>query len=205
MNRTSASSDRGNAVRRALRELGDAKWRRIYRRLVVYAETRMMRLVWRGVRASKVPDALRCFSHGKGPEDIVGDVIESALTGTRRWDPGKQPELVEFLRGAVSSHISHLVRSTENRALSARNVDSAGRPAIDLPKVLEARESLERVQNRLSKLRWQDDLGPRIVSCFEQGMTKPAEIAAHLQVDVRRVYKTVKRLIRELARIREDV
>jgi hypothetical protein len=82
-------------------------WGDLYPRLLLAAAGKLNRLSWRGQRFGAVPG-------GKTAADIVHDAIVKTMSGQRAWKP-QQNSLFEHLAGVISSEISHLVESRENR------------------------------------------------------------------------------------------
>jgi hypothetical protein len=81
-------------------------WPDLYPRLLLAAARKMDRLTWRGKRPGQIPGA-------KTPQDIVHDSIVKTISGERVWN--RRVPLFDHLGGVVSSEISHLVESIENK------------------------------------------------------------------------------------------
>lgn len=82
-------------------------WADLYPRLLLIAAGKLNRLSWRGQRFGAIPA-------GKTATDIVHDAIVKTMSGQRAWNQ-QQNSLFDHLAGVVSSEISHLVLSRENR------------------------------------------------------------------------------------------
>lgn len=50
---------------------------------------------------------------GKGVEDIVADAIEAVVTGRRRWDPARHPDLEAFIKMVIVSEVRNLFKARE--------------------------------------------------------------------------------------------
>jgi hypothetical protein len=83
-------------------------WADLYPRLLLVAAGKLNRLNWRGQRSGAIPG-------GKTAADIVQDAIVKTMSGQRAWKE-QQNSLFDHLAGVISSEISHLVESRENRA-----------------------------------------------------------------------------------------
>src|SRR5258705_4391977 len=81
-------------------------WPDLYRRLMLIAAGKLNRLRWRGGRSGALLGA-------RTAKDIVHDAIVKTMSGERVWNQGNS--LFEHLAGVISSEISHLVKSAENR------------------------------------------------------------------------------------------
>jgi hypothetical protein len=82
-------------------------WADLYPRLLLIAAGKLNRLSWRGQRFGAIPG-------GKTAADIVHDAIVKTISGQRVWNQ-QQNSLFDHLAGVISSEISHLVQSRENR------------------------------------------------------------------------------------------
>jgi hypothetical protein len=82
-------------------------WADLYPRLLLVAAGKLNRLSWRGQRLGAIPG-------GKTAADIVHDAIVKTMSGQRAWK-AQQNSLFDHLAGVISSEISHLVQSPDNR------------------------------------------------------------------------------------------
>jgi hypothetical protein len=82
-------------------------WADLYPRLLLIAAGKLNRLSWRGQRFGAIPA-------GKTATDVVHDAIVKTISGQRVWNQ-QQNSLFDHLAGVISSEISHLVLSRENR------------------------------------------------------------------------------------------
>jgi DNA-directed RNA polymerase specialized sigma24 family protein len=95
-------------------------WADLYPRLLLFAARKMDHLTWRGKRFGDIPGA-------RTPQDVVHECIVKTIGGERTWD--RKYSLFNHLEGAISSEISHLVRSAENRI--TRSIDDKVVPIAD--------------------------------------------------------------------------
>ncbi len=135
--------------------------------------------------------------NGKEPIDFVGDVILKVMDGKRDWTSA-QCSFTEFLFGCLKSEISNFFTTHKNI------YDS------ELPEIPSNGQSLnvEVQRNQVSELLKQEGADDDELIVFEywaDGVTKPAEIAKDLGIDVREVYKITKRLERRLPKIQTQV
>lgn len=80
----------------------------LMKRLYLYSLARLQRkLVWRGENGGEIPGGKEAF-------DLVQIALEKALNGDRRWNKHKN-DLYTFLKGIISSEVSHIANSPENR------------------------------------------------------------------------------------------
>ncbi|WP_037201084.1 hypothetical protein [Rhodopirellula baltica] len=180
--------------------MSDTEWEELVGKLTLHAHSKLKKLYWRGVsyaNGGAVPGA-------PNAQDFAAEAIEAFLDGTRKWDKAQQPDFLQFLLGAVDSKISHLVESAENR--KSRRIDTAktdDEPAYKLRArrkrpdeiVIDAEERLRTREAVISELGG-DELAKSLFECIEAGITKPAEIAEYLGLDVSDVNNAQKRLRR---------
>jgi hypothetical protein len=81
-------------------------WKDLYPRLLYLAALKLRRLRWRGKPSGPVPG-------GKTAKDIVHDAIAKTMSGQRTWN--RDHSLFDHLAGVISSDISQLVNSAENK------------------------------------------------------------------------------------------
>jgi hypothetical protein len=81
-------------------------WNDLYPRLLLVAEGKLRRLVWRGARFGPIPG-------GQTSHDFVQAAIEKTKGGIRGWNP--EISIFQHLAGVILSDINHLANSVENR------------------------------------------------------------------------------------------
>jgi DNA-directed RNA polymerase specialized sigma24 family protein len=175
-------------------------WNDIVDRLVVHADRKMRRLVWRNLRGGDPPG-------GEEPTDIVQSVIEKVITGTRKWNPAKHPDLLSYLQDQVDSEISNLVRSFENRyhiseaSLSDTKIlegTDETTPETELIAEGDKIQSDDFVLGFLEFLNKEPEL-QSIVEAILDGNKKRAEIADAIKITVSELDVQKKRLKRRLS------
>jgi DNA-directed RNA polymerase specialized sigma24 family protein len=156
---------------------------------------------------------------GNEAADVVLEAIEDVLAGTRAWNPSTQPDLFAHLRSIVDSKLSHLVESKANRSirseatlstkdddehlttLVAQFPDSAPSPDQTVLQAEEEQLAEEFFWGFFEYLK-DEPLLQKVSECIVDGINKPAEIAARLEVPPKEVYNVRKRLQRRLAEYR---
>lgn len=88
----------------------------IYRQLVRYAGLIARLHGWRS--GGTLPE-------GASPRSIAHEIVVKVLTGVRRWDEGKEPSLLNALKGMVRSEIGHLYEKLEGVLVEPINTLSA--------------------------------------------------------------------------------
>jgi hypothetical protein len=83
-------------------------WQDLYPRLMLVAGTKLKRLSWRGRRFGAIPGAATS-------KDIVHDAIVKTISGQRVWN--REVPLLHHLVGVISSEVSHLAMSADNRRI----------------------------------------------------------------------------------------
>ena len=178
--------------------LDEHPWEETTARLLRHAQNKIRRLTWRGSWGGVPPGGIQ-------PDDIVHEVYEKVLAGTRKWEPAKQPDLFEYLRDQVDSEISNLVTSSDNKRVRAEGnlrpgvlekVDEESPEEILLDKERK-RESDEFVLGFMEFLEGQPEL-QQIVEAIVGGVEKRAELATHLHTTVEQIDSCKKRLKRRL-------
>jgi DNA-directed RNA polymerase specialized sigma24 family protein len=177
-------------------------WSEIVARLLLYADNKMRRRVWRGSLGGDPPEGIQA-------EDLVQTVIEKVLSGGRRWDPDRHPDLLGFLMDALDSEISNLVQSFENRRMKAEaSVDASVLEQIDgatpetqlLDKERES-ESEDFILGLLEFVKADHEV-QQVVETIMGGVAKRAEIAQRLGVAVTEIDARKKRLFRRVEEYR---
>lgn len=131
--------------------------------------------------------------NGKEPIDFVGDVILKAMEGKRDWAKA-ECSFTEFLFGCLKSEISNFFTTNKNI------YDN------EFPDFRSNEQSfnVEDKRTQISELLKQEGADDEELTVFEywaDGITKSAEIAKDLGIDVKEVYKITKRLERRLPKI----
>ena len=131
--------------------------------------------------------------NGRHPIDFVGDLILKVMEGKRDWSKA-ECSFKEFLFGCLKSEITNFFRTNRNITVG------------ELPDVPVNRGSIniEEKRKQVSELLKQEGADDDELTVFEfwmDGIFKPAEIAKDLGVDVKEIYKIIKRLERKREKI----
>jgi DNA-directed RNA polymerase specialized sigma24 family protein len=196
----------GDGARPELDAHPNAWWADSVKQLVWYAARKLQRRRWRGMLGGPVPG-------GNEAVDIVQAVCQKVLSGKRRWDPERHPDLLLYLKDQVDSEISNLVRSVDNTRVqrfpavvdddgNERPTDPPdGRPSpqdLALTQELESKAE-EFALGFIDHLAGKTDLLDTVGAVLESDDdSKPADWAQRLHVPATEIYNRKKRLQREL-------
>jgi len=187
-------------------------WEEKIPRLLYYALDKARKKRWRSVFDGQMPE-------GKEIEDVVFAAIEKVFSGERKWNPQKQPDLSEYLKGVIDSDLYHLAKCEENTILvSEANVSKnpdGEKPFTfdDLPGKEPDSETLHILKELNESAEnfffgFYDYLDGKpvlqgIIECIDDGVTKSADIAERLEVHVKKIYNCFKQLRRKLEDFRK--
>ena len=134
--------------------------------------------------------------NGRHPVDFVGDVLLKVMEGTRDWNKA-ECSFKEFLFGCLKSEISSFFK-TKKRISSD-----------ELPEIPVKGNSIniEEKRKQVSELLKEEGADHDELMVFEywmDGIFKPAEIAADLDVEAKDIYVIIKRLKRKLEKIEQQ-
>jgi DNA-directed RNA polymerase specialized sigma24 family protein len=184
-------------------KLSPIEWEDLLERLALHASNKLAKLYWRGAYAR----------HGGAPPgaveaaDLAAEAITDLLDGVRTWDKTKCPSFTAFLMGVVDSKVNHLAESLENRRTRRFEEHGSGNgreisTEMENPAALVADEEYARLFHSALVTEIGDDpLALKLLECFEAGVTRPAEIAQLLGVDVSEINNAQKRLRRKAANV----
>jgi DNA-directed RNA polymerase specialized sigma24 family protein len=207
-----------NEAHKALTALSEAELRKLILELGFYALSVSRKLSWRTGNGVELPEGETCDS-------IVSLALVKVLTGQRRWDPQKAPELKKYLMDVIDSLLNHLATGKDNRVLTtipAARGDAAGdvtsrwrpgptatawqaQPARSPEALLLQKEETQhedRVLQLLLEASHNDPVVTQIIRAMQDGHEKSGEIAAVLGIPVREVYAAMKRLSRKMVQVR---
>jgi len=189
--------------------LQEADWDSIYKQLIPFARYRAAYYHWR----SGTVDFL---AGGKGPDDIVGQVIEKAWDGTRKWDPS-QGDLVPWLKWQIKSEIDALAKSATHRyEHSSRSEDEdesdnriqhqaidadilSTRPPMTPEEILLRKEATETgLRIAFEAVNGDAELTEIIEALIDGCDPRPRSLAKSLGVPVEDMYNRRKRLNRRI-------
>lgn len=178
-----------------LDQLHAADWDQLFPDLVAFASWRAV-----GLPFTKGGGEL---PQGYEPKDLAREAVTRVFEGRRVWDPARDPDLLDYLKGVVSSLASNLVTSADH----ARRTTEGNGEAIDLdtfsdvsptPAALAASAECEEELRDLVEEATADDPGLAAVAMgLEDGM-RAAEIASEFSMEVGDVYGLTQKLRRRL-------
>lgn len=131
---------------------------------------------------------------GKEPVDIVADLIEKVLNGTRKWDSSNST-FEEFLFGVLKSEIYSFFK--KNKYISDDEIAELEVEYIDEEEFLQKRNDAL----ILVKKSGADNEELLLLELWIDGITKPSQIAKILEVKPEDVYVITKRLRRRIHKI----
>jgi DNA-directed RNA polymerase specialized sigma24 family protein len=189
-------------------DLTDDQWAELLERLTHRALKKYRRQGWRRGDNRRnewgAPD-------GTSPEDVALEAISLVIDGQRKYDPLKQPDFTEFMRSVVDSLVYHMGNKARRRKTARTpirrdaetgemvEVEFQGNEPDPLDECL-ATDVMEQVREMVMAEAADDPLVLRLFECLEAGITKRAEVAEYLEVDVGEVDKAQKRFRRKLDR-----
>ncbi len=208
--------------------LQSADWERLSFELLTYASIRVRRLRWQTRRREPVLErhveaGSPSLAGGLTLQDIVQESIRKVLSGERVWDLKKDPDLLSYLKGVISSEVSNLVRSHQHTLTQRLPETEVGDELHELVKLAdpmedhaaETRPSLPKTPLESAIAREQEEADAelfgelideiaddtelnKMVEAIMDGQVKPAAIAEHMKLDAKRVYKLREKLDRKV-------
>ena len=134
--------------------------------------------------------------NGKEPIDLVGDLILKVAEGKRDWGKAKCT-FREFLFGCLRSDIDSFFKTNKTiHTDKLPNSQTNGTP-----------HDLTEEKNKISELLKQagaDEVEMEVFKCWMDGITKPSEIEEELKIDIKIIYKAIKRLERKRSKLQEQ-
>ena len=187
--------------------LHGADGKEIYRQLVRYAGLIAGLHGWRA--GATLPE-------GASPRSIAHEVVVKVLTGVRSWDEGKEPSLLNALKGMVRSEIGHLYEKVEGGLVEPINIPSADGEertpdsfSSTTPNVLNPEEYLLATEKEslmraamtlvLRAVEGKNDLELLVLALCDTD--NPAEISAKTGLTIQRIYSARRELERTVRKI----
>ena len=152
------------------------------------------------------------------PRSIAHEVVVKVLTGVRSWDEGKEPSLLNALKGMVRSEIGHLYEKPEGVLVEPINIPSADgeeRTPDSFPSTklhaneLNPEESVLATEKEklmraamtlvLRGVEGNNDLERYVLALCDTD--NPAEISAKTGLTIQRVYSATRELERIVRKI----
>lgn len=131
--------------------------------------------------------------NGVQPIDFVAEILRKATDGTRKWNSEKAT-LRAFLFGSLKSDIDNFLRKVKEVNLTDPLKDHFSDSIFDSS---EARaDTIQKLKKKGS-----NEEEVEVFCCWADGLTKPAEVADELKINVKDVNRISIRLARRLPKI----
>jgi DNA-directed RNA polymerase specialized sigma24 family protein len=176
-------------------------WEEVTLELIDHADIKVRRLKWKTESNEDLPQ-------GKRVEDIAQEAILKTLSGERKWDPERYPDILIFLKLVVDSFISHLVNSQNHKMIqrfpenengesleSMFSTDNSPTPEDEII----AYEMLDKIYEAIDG----DTELQSIMDAIMAGYTKSRDIAEVTGFDVNHVYQLRRKLDRRFSKLKK--
>lgn len=206
-----------------------ADWNDITLRLVKYAVFKVRRLEW---------NTGKFLPKGILPEDLALEAVrktaeglseppqtEKLSKGVRRWDPAKQPDLLEYLKGVVDSDVNALVESSEHRLtnyspdvgpeeatqITLHAIDTGGGAVASAESLMLAREAktgkeqrVQQMMQELTEMCMDDEEAMLVLMAYQEAAAnhekvKPQLVSRYAGLDEKTARNAMRRLARKVA------
>ena len=183
-----------------LPELTREQWEEYLERLTLYAVKKFRFNGWVG------KGGIRTGPQGKAPEDVAYEAVLKAFSGERKYNNEAYSDFMSFLRSIVDSLVSHLAESFEGKKFKpipvattdqgdCEEIEFEGKEPTPDRRCIH-KDLTEKVKAVLTDEFKGDTVVNGILECFEADVTKDAEMALLLEIDVKEIYNAKKRLQR---------
>jgi len=175
-------------------ELDKADWQEISLHLLQFAVSKAKML-----RAMGVVDV--------GPEDLIQQAISLAYgvgpnNTYRNWNKEVYPDLASFLRSVIKSIVSH--KKEHRQKFKTETIDNnLGDKEIksmspETPEALVIKnQDFSNIKKAIYERVKGDEEIEMVLLCFEEGISKPQDIAKEIGYDINKVNNALKRLRRK--------
>jgi len=193
-----------------IKDLEDVDWNYVYPRLLRYATYKCRKFAWLGTVTfdpESIAQEAVALIYGRGEDGNY-----------RNWDRSKCSDIIKFLKGVVDSLVSHeyeKMKTFKIESLDCKkhtDVDISHDPdfsvmnfmdflsAADPAKELEMKENISQMVKSIRNAAGENKYAKLVVSCLEQGIGKPREIADEIGIDVTEVYQILRRLREKISK-----
>lgn len=145
-------------------------------------------------------NATRALPPDREPEDLVHEAIELLLSGQRKWDTQKCPDVMVLLKGIVRSLYSHAWELAYHRTRKDLSATELNELRADSP----AGETATSDTNVYADLRGQieaaigdDEELMEVYFAIVDGCERPRQIVEHLGLEAKEVNARLRRLRRK--------
>ena len=189
-------------------DLTDEQWSELLERLTLQALWKYRKYGWTRRHQDKREWA---GPDGTSPEDVALEAVSLVMSGQRKYNKKTHPDFTKYMRSVVDSLVSHLAEKATSRKTGRIPLRTDGDTGdmvevefqgtdLDPADVCIAREVMELTREVVLVDAKDDPLVLQLFECLEAGITKRAEIAEYLEIDVGEVDKAQKRFRRKLDR-----
>lgn len=127
--------------------------------------------------------------------DIVFDTIRKVMEENRTWKP--EVPIEAFMIKTLQSETSNLIRDSKKiRPLLEKDNNAGFNISVD-----DVNEKINAIE--LLRAAGADDIEIYVFDCWTESIFKPADIASELELDIKEVYKALKRLDNKLVKLQE--
>ncbi|MEE8305349.1 MAG: hypothetical protein V3S24_23250 [Candidatus Tectomicrobia bacterium] len=205
----------------ALARLPEIELQRMIMELGRYALSVSSKLRWRTRDATQLP-------RGETVDSIVSLAFTKVLNGERQWDPVHAPDIKKYLMDVIDSLLYHLATSRDNTTITAiPSADSEhdtqvepqstsgssvpawhAQPPQDPEAALLHQEEERQNEYALRLLQdavHDDPVVTQLIQLMREGYGKSGEIAKIMGIPVTDVYNALKRLDRNIVRVRSQL
>ena len=188
-----------------LNELAEADWPVILPRIIKYAKAKVKKF-----QALGIPSL--------DPEDLVHEAILRAFSARREWNQERYPDVGSFLKSIISSlcshELSHYKRFRHYRfgafeeatqdplEAEASQVEPVASRSPNPEEVIVQEQRAKEIIEKISQLQEDDEEVQMVLLCAEEGISKPRDIAEQTGYEIKRVYNILRRLRRNLEKLR---
>lgn len=141
-------------------------------------------------------------------EEYVHMAIEKVLCGAQPWISKERADIRKHLHWVLRSVISNDAKRLKRRApsvitddgLVVNPADLVADPSPTVDEELLAKERIERIRQAVEG----DEEAELVLMAFEDGITKPAEIAQATEIDPKKIYTILRRIRRRAAKLLQE-
>jgi hypothetical protein len=158
----------------------------------LYAHS-IIRLRWLGLTSQK-------RMQGKESKDFVHEAITRFFEGQRKWDPTKEPDLLNYLKGVINSLVWSLYKSKERIELSDLEITDIISDSKLFDKMVEAKIINDDFIDKIEDTLLNDEMMWLVFKSRCEGM-KPQDIEDKYGDSIEDIRNAQKRLRRHIKNI----
>jgi len=174
-----------------LREkLSNLDWKSILVELYAYAHAR-----------KKYP----ALQHSMSPEDLVNEAVGKVLSGERKWDYERHPDIVIHLKSVIKSIGSHALAS--EKAIKGRDAElvreANGATAESQMEKIDTESYYKSLLDEVEAELQDDEELLLMFYAMKEGHLKDKELVAALDIEIVAVRNAKKRMRRKLTEVKQ--